>query len=176
MVKLHDLVFEPYVSEEEINEAITKIAENLNADYKDERPVFLSVLNGSFMFSSEIMKKYKGECDIQFVKLGSYEGTESTGDVKTLIGLTKSLAGKKVVILEDIVDTGGTLKELDQILNEKNVADYKVATLFHKPSIYREKFKLDYTGIEIPNEFIVGYGLDYDGLGRNLTSVYKRKS
>ncbi|SFC55338.1 hypoxanthine phosphoribosyltransferase [Zunongwangia mangrovi] len=176
MVKLHDLVFEPYVSEEEINEAITKIADNLNADYKDEQPVFLSVLNGSFMFSSEIMKKYKGECDIQFVKLGSYEGTESTGDVKTLIGLTKSLAGKKVVILEDIVDTGGTLKELDQILNEKSVADYKVATLFHKPSIYREKFKLDYTGIEIPNEFIVGYGLDYDGLGRNLTSVYKRKS
>ena len=176
MVKLHDLVFEPYVSEEEINEAITKIAEKLNADYKDERPVFLSVLNGSFMFSSEIMKKYKGECDIQFVKLGSYEGTESTGDVKTLIGLTKSLAGKKVVILEDIVDTGGTLKELDQILNEKNVADYKVATLFHKPSMYREKFKIEYTGIEIPNEFIVGYGLDYDGLGRNLTSVYKRKS
>ena len=176
MVKLHDLVFEPYVSEEEINEAINKIADKLNADYKDERPVFLSVLNGSFMFSSEIMKKYKGECDIQFVKLGSYEGTESTGDVKTLIGLTKSLAGKKVVILEDIVDTGGTLKELDQILNEKNVADYKVATLFHKPSMYREKFKLDYTGIEIPNEFIVGYGLDYDGLGRNLTSVYKRKS
>ena len=176
MVKLHDVVFEPYVSEEEINEAINKIADKLNADYKDERPVFLSVLNGSFMFSSEIMKKYKGECDIQFVKLGSYKGTESTGDVKTLIGLTKSLAGKKVVILEDIVDTGGTLKELDQILNEKNVADYKVATLFHKPSMYHEKFKLDYTGIEIPNEFIVGYGLDYDGLGRNLTSVYKRKS
>lgn len=176
MVKLHDLVFEPYLSEEEINRAINKIAEKLNADYENDRPVFLSVLNGSFMFSSEIMKKYNGECDIQFVKLGSYEGTESSGDVRTLIGLTKSLSGKKVVILEDIVDTGGTLKKLDEILIEKNVAEYKVATLFHKPSIYREKFKLDYIGIEIPNEFIVGYGLDYDGLGRNLTSVYKRKS
>ncbi|WP_338063525.1 phosphoribosyltransferase [Zunongwangia pacifica] len=176
MVKLHDLIFEPYISGEDINKAIDAIAEKLNADYKDECPIFLSVLNGSFMFSSEVMKKFKGECEIHFVKLGSYEGTGSTGEVKTLIGLTKSLAGKRVVILEDIVDTGGTLKELDKILKEKNVADYKIATLFYKPSIYREKFKLDYTGIEIPNEFIVGYGLDYDGLGRNLTSVYKRKS
>ncbi|WP_333474217.1 hypoxanthine phosphoribosyltransferase [Zunongwangia sp. HGR-M22] len=176
MVKIHDIVFEPYVSEEEIDTAITKIAEKLNADYENERPVFLSVLNGSFMFTSEVMKKFKRECDIQFVKLGSYQGTESTGDVRTLIGLNKSLAGKKVVILEDIVDTGGTLQELDKILREKNVSDYKVATLFYKPSMYRGSINIDYAGIEIPNEFIVGYGLDYDGLGRNLTAVYKRKS
>jgi len=176
LIKLHDLVFEPYISGEEINKAIETIAEKLNEDFKGERPIFLSVLNGSFMFSSEVMKRFKEECEIHFVKLGSYEGTDSTGNVRTLIGLNKSLAGKKVVILEDIVDTGGTLKELDRILKEKNVAEYKIATLFYKPSMYREKFTLNYTGIEIPNEFIVGYGLDYDGLGRNLTSVYKRKS
>ncbi|WP_417886063.1 hypoxanthine phosphoribosyltransferase [Zunongwangia sp.] len=175
-MKLHDLVFEPYINEDEINKAIDKISNLLNNDYKNETPVFLSVLNGSFMFSSEIMKKFNSDCSIQFVKLSSYEGTSSSGEVQELIGLNETLAGKNVVILEDIVDTGNTLKKLDRILKEKNVKSYKIASLFLKPAVYKGTIPIDYIGIEIPDEFIVGYGLDYDDLGRNLTSVYRLKS
>lgn len=176
MVKLHDLIFEPYIEEEKIDNAINEISARLNSDYKDDVPVFLSVLNGSFMFSSEIMKKYNNICSIEFVKLSSYDGISSSGKVNELIGLNETLAGKNVVILEDIVDTGNTLKKLAEILKENNVKSYRVASLFVKPAIYRGSIPIDYVGLEIPDEFIVGYGLDYDGLGRNLTSVYRLKS
>lgn len=175
LIKLHDLHFEPFLSEEQINAAIEEVAGKLNHDYKDENPVFLGVLNGAFMFASEIIKRFKGDCEVSFVKLGSYRGTESTGDVQTLLGLNHSLKGRKVVLIEDIVDTGNTLEALNHILQAEGVANYEVATLFYKPEAYKKPFKIEYVGMEIPNKFIVGYGLDYDGLGRNLTQVYKRK-
>lgn len=175
MVKLHDLEFEPYISEEEITRVIEEISVKLNKDFRDKKPVFLGVLNGSFMFASEIIKRFNGDCEISFVKMGSYEGTETTGNVKTLLGLNQELKGRQVILLEDIVDTGNTLVEIDQILKKAEVQDYKVVTLFYKPEAYKKDIPVQYIGMEIPNEFIVGFGLDYDGLGRNLTQVYKRK-
>lgn len=175
MIKLHDLSFEPYISEEEIDAAIIRVAARLNKDYQGENPVFLGVLNGAFMFASEVIKRFKGDCEVSFVKLGSYQGTQSTGNVETLLGLNHSLKGRKVILLEDIVDTGNTLNTINGILEKEGVAGYEVATLFYKPEAYKRKFNIKYVGIEIPNKFIVGYGLDYDGLGRNLRQVYKRK-
>ena len=175
MVKLHDLEFEPFISEGEITGTIERISAELNRDFGDKKPVFIGVLNGSFMFASEVIKRFKGACEVSFVKLGSYEGTESTGKVKTLLGLNQNLKGRIVILLEDIVDTGNTLVEIDQILKQTEVKDYKVVTLFYKPEAYKKSIPVDYIGMEIPNKFIVGFGLDYDGLGRNLTQVYKLK-
>ncbi len=175
MIKLHDLEFEPYISEEEINAAIDKVANKLNEDYRDTNPIFLGVLNGSFMFASEVIKRFNADCEVSFVKLGSYEGTKTTGNVKTLLGLNQSLKDRHVILLEDIVDTGNTLEEINKILLKEEVANYEVATLFYKPEAYKKEFNIKYRGIEIPNKFIVGYGLDYDGLGRNLTQIYKLK-
>jgi len=175
LVKLHDLEFEPYISEDEIMRVIDEISVLLNKDFANTNPVFLGVLNGSFMFASEIIKRFDGDCEISFVKMGSYEGTETTGNVKTLLGLNQNLKGRQVVLVEDIVDTGNTLVELDKILKEAEVEDYKVVTLFYKPEAYKKNIPVKYRGMEIPNEFIVGFGLDYNGLGRNLTQVYKRK-
>ena len=175
MIKLHDLEFEPYISEEEINAAIDKLAQELNKDYRDVTPVFLGVLNGSFMFASEVIKRFSGDCEVSFIKLGSYQGTQTTGNVKTLLGLNQSLKGKEVILLEDIVDTGNTLEEINEILEKEEVRNYEVASLFYKPEAYKKNFEIKYKGFEIPNKFIVGYGLDYDGLGRNLTQIYKRK-
>lgn len=175
MIKLHDLEFEPYISEEQINLAIDQVAARLNEDYKWQNPVFLGVLNGAFMFAAEVIRKFKGDCEVSFVKMGSYKGTESTGNVETLLGLNHSIKGRKVILLEDIVDTGNTLSSLNTILKAEEVASYEVATLFYKPEAYKKEFNIKYVGIEIPNKFIVGYGLDYDGLGRNLPEVYKLK-
>lgn len=175
MVKLHDLEFEPYISEEEITKAIEEISVRLNKDFGNKKPVFLGVLNGSFMFASEIIKRFNGDCEISFVKMGSYDGTEATGNVKILLGLNQDLKGRQVILLEDIVDTGNTLVEIDKILKKAEVEDYKVVTLFYKPEAYKKNIPIQYIGMEIPNKFIVGFGLDYDGLGRNLTQVYKRK-
>jgi len=175
LIKLHNLEFEPYISEEEINSAIDKVARKLNKDYMDANPIFLGVLNGSFMFASEVIKRFSGDCEVSFVKLGSYQGTRTTGTVKTLLGLNQSLKGRKVILLEDIVDTGNTLEEINKILLKEEVANYEVATLFYKPEAYKKEFNIKYRGIEIPNKFIVGYGLDYDGLGRNLRQDNKLK-
>ena len=175
MIQLHDLQFEPFISEEKITSSIDNIAAKINRDFKDANPVFLGVLNGAFMVASEIIKRFNGNCEVTFVKLGSYEGTSTTGNVETLIGLSHSLEGRQVVVIEDIVDTGNTLAAIDRILKNHNVAGYKIATLFFKPQAYQKKYNIDYIGMEIPNDFIVGYGLDYDGLGRNLTQIYKLK-
>ena len=125
------------------------------------------------MVLSDLMKKYRGMCEGNFVRMASYEGTQSTGDVKQLIGLDQDLEGRTVVIVEDIVDTGNTVEELKAIFKEKKVKHLKIATLFFKPEAYKKEIKIDYVGIRIPNKFIVGYGLDYDGLGRNLPDVYQ---
>ncbi|MFD0977735.1 adenylate kinase [Salinimicrobium gaetbulicola] len=175
MVQLHDLKFTPFISEAEINVGIEKVAAKINEDFEGKTPVFLGVLNGAFLFASEVIKRFKGDCEVSFVKLSSYEGTSTTGAVNSLMGLTQSLEGRHVVVIEDIVDTGNTLESLDKILEAEKVAQYKIATLFYKPNSYKKSLPIDYVGMEIPNDFIVGYGLDYDGLGRNLTQVYKLK-
>lgn len=158
-----------------INRSIDELAKNINRDFDGKTPVFLGVLNGAFMVAAEIIKRFEGECEVTFVKLGSYKGTANHGNVETLIGLSHSIENRQVVVIEDIVDTGNTLASIDKILKDHKVAGYKIATLFFKPAAYKRSFPVDYIGMEIPNDFIVGYGLDYDGLGRNLPQVYKLK-
>ncbi|MGB8705435.1 MAG: hypoxanthine phosphoribosyltransferase [Gillisia sp.] len=175
MIRLHDLYFEPFISEEKIQKAISEIAVKINRDYKDKTPVFMGVLNGAFRVASEVISKFEGDCEVLFVKLKSYEKTASTGKVETFIGLDVDLKDREVVVIEDIIDTGNTLESLDSLLKNKNVKNYKIATLFFKPEAYTKHHKIDYIGMEIPNDFIVGYGLDYDGLGRNLSQIYKLK-
>ena len=145
-------------------------------DIGDEIPVFIGILNGSFMFVSDFVKKYPKPCEVTFIKLASYEGVKSTEDIQRLIGLTQDLTGRTVVILEDIIDTGNTLEEVHRIFENENVKSLLIATLFYKPEAYKKDYKLHYVGIEIPNKFIVGYGLDYDGLGRDIPEVYQIKA
>ena len=173
MIHLHDKTFEPFISGEEIDFAIKNMAKQMDDDFFEDTPVFVGVLNGSFMVMSDLMKYYRGMCEVSFVKLASYEGTQSTNAVKQLIGINENLEGKTVVIVEDIIDTGNTIEELKAIFKEKKVKHLKIATLFFKPEAYKKDIKIDYVGIRIPNKFIVGYGLDYDGLGRNLSDVYQ---
>ncbi len=175
VIQLHELKFDPFISEEKINIAIANMAVKINRDYLDKTPVFLVVLNGAFMVASEIIKRFNGDCEVAFVKLESYKGTETTGKVETLVGLNIPLENRHVVIIEDIVDTGITLEAINNSLSNENVADLRIATLFFKPQAYQKNFSINYIGMEIPNDFIVGYGLDYNGLGRNLTQVYKLK-
>ncbi len=172
-IQLHDKEFEPFISAQEIDFAIAEMAKKVAADFADEIPVFVGVLNGAFMVVSDFMKHYKSPCEVSFIKLASYEGTESTSEVKQLIGLNQNLEGRSVIVIEDIVDTGNTLAELKELFKKQGVKHFKIATLFLKPEAYKKDIKLDYVGIRIPNKFIVGYGLDYDGLGRNLSEVYQ---
>lgn len=173
MIQLHDKHFVPFITAAEIDAAIARMAKQAETDMGDEVPVFVGVLNGAFMVVSDFAKHYTKPCEISFVKMASYEGTSTTGQVKQLIGVNESLAGRTVVIIEDIVDTGNTVVELKKMFEAVNVKSLKIATLFFKPEAYKKDIKLDYIGIEIPNKFIVGYGLDYDGLGRNLPEVYQ---
>lgn len=171
-IKIKDLSFKPYISEQELQQLIKNVAQKINHEYKGKSPLFLGVLNGSFMFMGDLMKSIELECSVSFVKLASYEGTESKGTVNQLIGLNESLDGKDVIIVEDIVDTGNTLEKLYQIIEEKNPKSLKIATLLYKPEAYKKDFNIDFVAKEIPNNFVVGYGLDYDGYGRNLSSIY----
>lgn len=173
MIHLHNKTFEAFISSEEIDFAITNMAKQMDDDFFDEVPVFIGVMNGSFMVMSDLLKRYRGMCEVSFVKLSSYDGLQSTNEVKQLIGLNQNLEGRTVVIVEDIVDTGNTVEEIRAILKAKNIKHLKIATLFFKPDAYKKDIKLDYVGIRIPDKFIVGYGLDYDGLGRNLPDVYQ---
>ena len=176
MIKLHDLYFKPFISEKEIDNAVQKMVNAIAADLGDEIPVFVGILNGSFMLVSDFVKKYPKTCEVTFIKLASYEGVKSTEDIQRLIGLTQDLTGRTVVILEDIIDSGNTLEEVHRIFKNENVKQLLIATLFYKPEAYDKDFKLHYVGMEIPNKFIVGYGLDYDGLGRDLPNVYQLKT
>lgn len=173
MIQIHDKHFVPFISAEEIDFALMNMAKQMDDDFFDEVPVFIGVLNGSFMVLADLMKHYHGMCEVSFVKMSSYEGTQTTNSVNELIGLNQDLTGRTVVIVEDIVDTGNTIEVLKEILKAQNVKHFKIATLFFKPEAYKKDIKLDYVGIRIPNKFIVGYGLDYDGLGRNLADVYQ---
>jgi hypoxanthine phosphoribosyltransferase len=175
MLQLHDKQFVPFISAEEIDFAIAKIAALVEDDFAGEIPVFIGVLNGSFMVISDFVKHYKSPCEVSFIKLTSYKGTSSTNDIRQLIGLDQDLTGRSVVVIEDIVDTGNTLVALKELFKKQNVKHFKIATLFFKPEAYKQDIKIDYIGIRIPNKFIVGFGLDYDGLGRNLPEIYQLK-
>ena len=173
MIKLHDKLFKPFLKEEEIQLAIERIADEIAKDYKDEVPIFVGVLNGAFMFISDLLKNYPYPCEVSFVKLASYRGLISTGIVETLLDLPENIEGRSVVIVEDIIDTGRTLQELVHLFAKTNVKEFKIASLFFKQEIYNGEYPIDYVGIEIPNKFIVGYGLDYKEQGRNLRDVYQ---
>ena len=176
MIKLHDLYFKPFISEQELEATVQRLADEIANDLQDEVPVFVGILNGSFMFVSDFVKKYPKPCEVTFIKLASYEGLKSTEDIHRLIGLTQDLSGRKVVVLEDIIDSGNTLEEVHRIFENENVDELKIATLCYKPEAYKKDYKLHYVGIEISNKFIVGYGLDYDGLGRDLPAIYQLKT
>lgn len=173
MIQLHDKYFVPFINAEEIDARIAAMAQEIVADMQNEVPVFIGVLNGAFMVASDLMKYYKKPCEVSFVKLASYNGMTSTNDVKQLIGLSQSVAGRTIIIIEDIVDTGNTVTELKRMFVAENAKSIKIATLFFKPEAYTKKIKLDYVGFEIPDKFIVGYGLDYNELGRNLPEIYQ---
>ena len=172
LVTLHDKHFKPYITEEAIHARISQIAVNLSADLKDSFPLFVVVLNGSFIFAADLVKLLKFPCEISFVKLASYEGTNSSGKVHEIIGLNEEVENRTVVIIEDIVDTGSTLEKLYDLLKQRRVKQIKTATLLFKPLAYKKNIPVDYICMEIPNDFVVGYGLDYDGLGRNLKDIY----
>jgi len=171
-VTLKDKTFVPYISSDKISERVNQIAQKINSDLLNDMPLFLVVLNGSFMFAADLLKEINIPCELSFIKLASYHGTTSTGVVTEMIGLTEEIKGRTVVIVEDIVDTGVTLEKLVTLLIKKEVKQIKVATFLLKPDAYKKDIKVDYVGMEIPNEFVVGYGLDYDGLGRNMKEVY----
>ncbi len=172
-IKLLDKYFSSYISSEKLELATQKLAKLVAEKHKGETPLFISILNGSFMFAADFMKAYPYSCEISFLKLSSYNGTETTEEVKELIGINESLEGRSIIILEDIIDTGTTLQKVADIISEHNVKSLEVATLFFKPDVYRKELPVDYVGLKIPDEFIVGYGLDYNERGRNLNSIYK---
>lgn len=173
LITLHNKKFKPYISEEQILVAVKKIAAEVARDYKDEVPIFVGVLNGAFMFVSDFLKQYPHPCEVSFVKLSSYRGLTSTGIVETLLDVPDTVKGKSVIILEDIIDTGRTLQELVHLFSNAHVKDFKIASLFYKSELYNGEYTIDYFGIEIPDRFIVGYGLDYMEQGRNLREVYQ---
>lgn len=172
-IKLHDKTFDTYLSEKEIAEKIKIIAEQLNHDYKNKRPLFIAILNGSFMFAADLFKQLTIDAEICFIKLASYRGMKSSGNVITAIGLDQDLFGREVIIVEDIVDTGKTLNEFLPKLDHQQPKSLKIVALLHKPEATQFQLKIDYLGFSIPNKFVVGYGLDYDGLGRNLKEIYQ---
>ena len=171
-IKIHDREFVRTIPAEEIAQRVKGVAERINKDYAGKRPLLIGVLNGCFMFVSDLMKNIEVECEISFVKFSSYLGTESTGQVQEVIGLSESLEGRDVVVVEDIVDTGHTMHKMMQTLKKSNPASVEIASLFVKPARLQVPVDVKYALFTIPDRFIVGYGLDYDGLGRNLPDVY----
>ena len=171
-IQIKDKRFRTFITENEILKQVARVADEINRDLADENPLFVSVLNGSFMFTSDLMKHLNMPCELSFVKLASYEGTSSTGKVKELVGLNNDITGRTVVIVEDIVDTGFTMERLIETLRQRNPKDIRIATLLVKPDKLQVKLDIHYVTMNIPNDFIVGYGLDYDGLGRNYRDIY----
>ena len=172
-VRIHDKVFVPYLRQHEIEAAIKDLAGRIDADYAGEHPLFIPILNGSFMFSSELFKSLKVPSEICFIKLASYKGTKSTGNVITSIGLDEPLKDRHVIIIEDIVDTGNTLNQFLPQLYNQQPASLKIAALLHKPEALEHPIVIDYLGFSVPNKFLLGFGLDFDGLGRNLSEIYQ---
>lgn len=176
MITLNGLQFQEYISEATLLKAIDEVAAQINSDFKGKEPVFLVVLNGAYKFATELFSRFEGDCEIEFIKMSSYDGTSSTGQVQTHIPLEADLEEREVVIIEDIVDSGNTIEKITQMMVQSGVNKYRIASLFYKPEAYTKEYKIHYVGLEIPNDFIVGYGLDYNGLGRNLNAIYKLKT
>ena len=174
-IQIHDKSFIPYLSEVEILDAVKKIATRINNDYQGKDVLFLSVLNGAFMFTSDLMKHITLQSEISFMKVSSYAGTESTGRVDELIGLSGTVKGRDVIIIEDIVDTGITIDKVIRLLTMQEPSSIEVCATLFKREAYRGQHPPKYYGFEIPNKFVVGYGLDYDQLGRNLPAIYQVK-
>lgn len=175
IMKIHDREFVKTISAEEIAAQVKRVAGDINRDYAGKRPLLLGVLNGCFMFASDLMKNIEIECEISFVKFSSYEGADTTGTVKQVMGLNESIEGRDVIIVEDIVDTGLTMHKMLEVLGNSKPASLAIASLFLKPARLLVPVEVKYSAFEIPDRFIVGYGLDYDGLGRNLPDVYDVK-
>ena len=173
VIQVHDKKFQPYLSAIQIDEQVRHLADAINKDYVGKRPLFIGILNGSFMFASDLFKQITIDAEISFIKLASYKGTRSTGHVITSIGLDESLKDRHVVIIEDIVDTGKTLNEFLPQLRDQRPASLKIAALLHKPDALKHPLTIDYLGFNVPDKFLLGYGLDYDGLGRNLKEIYQ---
>lgn len=173
-ITLHDKIFRISIPEQEIDNAVQAVADKINASHKDgdSTPLFLAVLNGSFMFAANLIKRITFPCEISFVKLASYHGECSSGNVTELIGISNALVGRDIVVIEDIVDTGNTYEALMETLMRHNPRSVKIATMLLKPEVYQKTLPVDYVAMQIPNHFIVGYGLDYNGLGRNLPNIY----
>ena len=172
-IEIHDKKFRLCTTAAQIDEAVSRVAQQINEDLKDtDTPIFLSVLNGSFMFTADLMRKITVKSDVVFIKLSSYEGTSSSGNVKQIMGLTKSVEGRTVVVVEDIVETGNTIEEMYKILKDAGAAEIRICTLLLKPDAYKKDIKIDYAALQIPNDFIVGYGLDYNQLGRQYKDIY----
>ena len=171
-ITIKDLTFETSIPEATILERVERVAEKLNKDMADKTPLFLAVLNDSFMYASDLMKFINIPCEISFVKVASYAGTESSGKVTEVIGLNEDITGREIVIVEDIVDTGHTMERMLEILKKKNPANIHISTLLLKPGKLQVPLDIEYAAMEIPNDFIVGYGLDYDQQGRNLRDIY----
>lgn len=172
-IRVHDKLFETYLTEEEIQHKVIKMARAINKDYIGKKPLFIPILNGSFMFASDLFKHLTIDAEISFIKLASYKGMKSSGNIITAIGLDYDLFGKDVVIVEDIIDTGKTLHDFLPKLQHQQPASLKIAALLHKPEAAKFPLEIHYTGFKIPDKFVVGYGLDYDGLGRNLKEIYQ---
>jgi hypoxanthine phosphoribosyltransferase len=172
LITIKDRQFKPYITQQRIDEAVKKIAGSINQELKNDFPIFLAILNGSFMFASDLLKEITIPCEVSFIKVASYIGTSSSGNHTELIGLTESLDGRNVIIIEDIVDSGLTLEKIIHLLQSKKAKSIKVATALFKPASYKKQHHVDYVGFRIPNDFVVGYGLDYEGMGRNLKEIH----
>jgi hypoxanthine phosphoribosyltransferase len=172
-IKILDKEFSVFISATEIEAAVDKVAQRINTDLKGKNPLFIVILNGAFMFASDLMKKITLDCEVSFVKLSSYVGTSSSQNVKKLIGINEELHGRSIIIVEDIIDTGLTMEKLIADIQKLQPDDIRLATCLFKPNAFQKSYPIDYVGIEIPNDFIVGYGLDYDGYGRNYPEIYK---
>jgi hypoxanthine phosphoribosyltransferase len=173
IIRVHDKDFKSYISAEDIRKKVAELAGMLNRDYQDKHPVFIAILNGSFIFAADLFRELTIDAEISFIKLASYKGTKSSGQVISSIGLDTELFGRHVVIIEDIVDTGKTLNVFLPQLQHQQPLSLKIVALLHKPEAAVYPMKVDYTGFEIPDKFVVGYGLDYNGLGRNNAAIYQ---
>lgn len=173
VIQVLDKKFQPYIRAEQIHEEVARLGVQINAEYAGKNPLFIAILNGSFMFASDLFKELTVDAEICFIKLASYKGTKSTGNVITSIGLDESLKGRHVIVVEDIVDTGKTLYEFLPQLTNQQPASLRIAALLHKPEALAFPLTIDYLGFSVPNKFLLGYGLDYDGHGRNLKEIYQ---
>jgi len=172
-IKLHDLFFRPFIAEQKIKERLQSLSAQLTQQFANENPLFIAVLNGSFIFAADLLRQLNFACEVQFVKVSSYAGTSSTGQVNQVLGLQQSIENRTVVLIEDIIDSGLTIDYLCRDLARFNPKTIKICTLLLKPKALKVPLTVDYVGFEVANDFLVGYGLDYDGLGRNLPHIYK---